>query len=61
MTSKLSFIGYPHVTIRVNYADVFGGVTGRTHSQADINRGYWYLGVSSLLGPLGYFFLLGEY
>ena len=42
-------------------ADVFGGVTGRTHSQADINRGYWYLGVSALLGPLGYFFLLGEY
>ena len=42
-------------------ADVFGCVTGRTHSQADINRGYWYLGVSSLLGPLGYFFLLGEY
>ena len=42
-------------------ADVFGGVTGRTHSQADINRGYWYLGVSSLFGPLGYFFLIGEY
>ena len=42
-------------------ADVFGSVTGRTHSQEDINRGYWYLGVSSLLGPLGYFFLLGEY
>ena len=42
-------------------ADVFGGVTGRTHSQADIDRGYWYLGVSSLLGPLGYFFLFGEY
>lgn len=42
-------------------ADVFGGVTSRPHSQADINRGYWYLGVSSLLGPLGYFFLFGEY
>ena len=42
-------------------ADVFGGVTGRIHSQADINRGYWYLGVSSLLGPLGYLFLFGEY
>ncbi len=42
-------------------ADVFGGVTGRTHSQADINRGYWYLGVSSLLGSLGYLFLFGEY
>ena len=42
-------------------ADVFGGVTGRTHSQADINRGYWYLGVSSLFGPFGYFFLFGEY
>ena len=42
-------------------ADVFGGVTGRTHSQADINRGYWYVGVSSLFAPLGYFFLIGEY
>jgi len=42
-------------------ADVFGGVTGRTHTQADINRGYWYLGVSSLFGPLGYLFLFGEY
>ncbi len=42
-------------------ADVLGGVTGRTHSQTDINRGYCYLGVSSLLGPSGYFFLLGEY
>ena len=42
-------------------ADVFGGVTGRTHSQADINRGYWYLAVSSLFGPLGYLFLIGEY
>lgn len=41
-------------------ADVFGGVTGRTPSQVDINRGYWYLGVSSLLGPFGYLFLLGE-
>ena len=42
-------------------ADVFGGVTGRTHSQVDINRGYWYLAVSSLFGPLGYLFLFGEY
>lgn len=42
-------------------ADVFGGVTGRTHIQADINWGYWYLGVSLLFGPLGYFFLFGEY
>ena len=42
-------------------ADVFGGVAGRTHSQADINRGYRYLGVSSLFGPFGYFFLFGEY
>lgn len=42
-------------------ADVFGGVTGRTHSQADINRGYWFLAVSSLFGPLGYLFLIGEY
>ncbi len=42
-------------------ADIFGGVTGRTHSQHDINRGYWYLAVSSLFGPLGYFFLFGEY
>ena len=41
-------------------ADVFGGVTGRTHSQADINRGYWYLTVSLLFGLFGYFFLLEE-
>lgn len=38
-------------------ADALGGVTGRTHSQAD----NWYLGVSSLLGPFGYFFLFGKY
>ena len=42
-------------------ADILGGVSRETHSQADINRGYWYLGVSSLLGLLGYFFLFGEY
>ena len=42
-------------------ADVFGGVTGRTHSQTDITRGYWYLGVSSFFGPFGYLFLFGEY
>ncbi len=42
-------------------ADVFGGVERRTHSQSDINRGDWYLGVSALFGPCGYFFLLGEY
>ena len=42
-------------------AEVFGGVAGRTHSQADINRGYRYLGASSLFGPFGYFFLFGEY
>ena len=42
-------------------ADIFGGVARRTHSQADINRGYSYLGVSYLFGPFGYFFLLGEY
>jgi RHS repeat-associated protein len=42
-------------------ADVFGDVRGRTHTQSDINRGYWYLGVSSFFGPVGYFFLFGEY
>ncbi len=42
-------------------ADMFGGVKGKTHTQGDINRGYWYLGVSSLLDPFGYFFLFGEY
>ena len=42
-------------------ADVFGGVEGRSHTQQDINKGYWYLGVSSLLGPVGYIFLFGEY
>ena len=42
-------------------ADILGGVTKRTHLQKDISRGYWYLGVSSLFGLLGYIFLLGEY
>ena len=42
-------------------ADIFGGVTDRTHTQQDINRGYWYLAVSSLFGLVGYFFLIGEY
>ena len=42
-------------------ADVFGSVTGRTHSQADINRGYWFLAVSSLFGPLGYLCIIGKY
>ena len=42
-------------------ADMFGGVSGRTHSQDNINRGYWYLGVSALLCPVGYLFLFGEY
>ncbi len=42
-------------------ADILGGVEGRPHLQSDINRGYWYLAVSSLFGPFGYFFLLGEY
>lgn len=42
-------------------ADIFGGVRGRAHTQDDINRGYWYLGVSSIFGPFGYLFLLGEY
>ncbi len=30
-------------------------------SETDINRGYFYLAVSSLFGPLGYLFLLGEF
>ncbi len=45
-------------------ADAFGGVSGRTKNpptQADIDRGYWYLAVSALFGPFGLFFLLGEY
>ncbi len=42
-------------------ADMFGGVTTRPHSQKDINRGKWYLAISNLFGPFGYFFLLGEY
>lgn len=41
-------------------ADIFGGVT-RPHSQKDINRGKWYLAISNLFGPFGYFFLLDEY
>jgi len=42
-------------------ADVLGGVSRSSHTEADIIRGYWYLGVSSLFGPFGYFFLIGEY
>ena len=42
-------------------ADLFGGVTSRSHTKEDINRGYWYLGISSLGGPLGYIFLFDEY
>ena len=42
-------------------ADAFGVVTTRQHNQTDISRGYWYLGISSLLGPFGYLFLFGEY
>ncbi len=42
-------------------ADIFGNVTEREHSKKDINRGYWYLGISYLFGPLGYLFLIGEY
>jgi RHS repeat-associated protein len=42
-------------------ADVLGGVEGRSHMRENINKGYWYLGISSLLGPVGYIFLFGEY
>ena len=42
-------------------ADVLGGVTREEHTQEAIKRGFWYLFVSSLLGPLGYLFLIGEY
>ena len=42
-------------------ADIFGGVSTRTHNQKDINRGYWYLASSSVFGVFSYFFLLGEY
>lgn len=41
--------------------DIFGGVSTRTHTKKDVYRGFWYLGVSTLLGPLGYLILLGEY
>ena len=42
-------------------ADIFGGVNRKGHSQANINRGYWYLGVAALFGPFAYFFLFGEF
>jgi hypothetical protein len=42
-------------------ADVFGGAARTDQSQSDIIRGYWYMGISSLFGPVGYFFLFGEY
>ncbi len=40
-------------------ADVLGG-SSTPHTQEDINRGWWYLAISALLGPVGYFFLFGE-
>ena len=41
-------------------ADILGGAS-RPHSEEGINRGWWCLVVSFLFGPLGYFFLFGEY
>jgi hypothetical protein len=35
-------------------ADMYGGVTRPTHTQADIDRGWRYLWISTLFGPLGY-------
>ena len=37
------------------------GNTGNLYPQKDINRGYWYLAVSSLWGLPGYLFLFDEY
>ena len=42
-------------------ADMFGGVSRSEHTQSAINKGYWYLATSSLLGPLGYLFIFDEY
>lgn len=42
-------------------ADLFGGVTSRSHSQADIAKGRGFIATSFLTGPIGYFFLIGEY
>ena len=42
-------------------ADAFGGVVPTRYSQRDVRRGYAYLATSSILGPLGYLFLFGEY
>ena len=38
-------------------ADILGGVN-RTYNQADVNRGWWYLGVATFTGPFSYLFLL---
>ena len=48
--------------------DAAGSVIGMQYREADyaadewedINKGYWYLGVSSFFGPLGYFFIFSE-
>ena len=42
-------------------ADVLGRTQNGDYTAEDINRGYWYLGTSSILGPVGYIFLFGEF
>ena len=39
-------------------ADMFGGVTGRTHTSAEISRARWYMAVGTLFFPAAYFFLI---
>ena len=58
---KYQVFSEPKLGVNKVTADEFGGVSGRTHSQENINIGYAYLGVSSLFGPLSYIFLFGEY
>jgi hypothetical protein len=41
-------------------ADMFGGVSRSTHTQDDISRGWRYLAIATLLGPLAYLFLLDK-
>jgi RHS repeat-associated protein len=43
-------------------ADIFGNVhETRNHNKSDVSRGIWYTIISTMFGPFGYFFLIGEY
>ena len=64
---QLTSVAEGDITYIYTY-DAAGSVIGMQYRAAsyaedeweDINKGYWYLGVSSFFGPLGYFFIFGE-